>query len=615
MLDLLPVELRGEAVLGRAAAAARGARFCTGIIDAVAPYVVAVKPQVAFFEALGRDGWRALEHVCAYAREAGLLVIADAKRGDVGSTARAYAAAFLEPRDAEPPLADALTVKPVPRTRLARPVLRGVPARGRGGLPPRPHVEPGRGGAPGRVALRRPPLWRQVAELVDQWGEDLVGERGLSSVGAVVGATCRVIVGEARRDDAAAIILLPGVGAQGATPADVARAFTSGPSSALVNASRSIIYAFRDAPAGRLARRRRGRGRAPAGGRLGGGRLVTASARLPGRVKRWGLAAVAIAALALSGPVWASAPPVQAQAYVVQSSVDGRTLAARSADTPPADGQHHEAHDGARRPRPPPARPRRDGARGGGAGRRVVARPPRGPAASPSATSSIGALVPSANDAATALAIAAGAARVPRFVALMNRKARELGLSGTRYRNPHGLDEAGHVSTARDVATLLRVALRNPVIRRYAGSARATLSDGRVVVVDRQPDRRRAGDRRRQDRAHLQRRLVAGRVRAGPRRRDHRRRPRRARRGAARPRPRGPAPLRASASYRQSKVVDPRRTYAPVPVGWGLDPVRLVAPRAIVRPAPLDRPLVERVVGPAVARFPSARASASGRWS
>ncbi len=66
-------------------------RFCKGIVDAVAPYVVAVKPQVAFFEVLGDDGYIALERVSRYARDAGLLVIADAKRGDIGSTARAYA--------------------------------------------------------------------------------------------------------------------------------------------------------------------------------------------------------------------------------------------------------------------------------------------------------------------------------------------------------------------------------------------------------------------------------------------------------------------------------------------------------------------------------------------
>src|SRR5438874_1598450 len=107
--ELLPVELRGEAVLGRAEAAAACTRFCCGIIDAVGPYVVAVKPQLAFFEALGADGVRAFEQTCEYARSAGLLVIADAKRGDIGSTARAYAAAYLE---GEKPVADALTVNP-----------------------------------------------------------------------------------------------------------------------------------------------------------------------------------------------------------------------------------------------------------------------------------------------------------------------------------------------------------------------------------------------------------------------------------------------------------------------------------------------------------------------
>src|SRR3990172_2919616 len=108
-LDLLPVELSGEAGLGRASAASR---FCKGIVDAVGPYVVAVKPQSAFFEALGADGIRALEEVCDYARSTGLLVIVDAKRGDIGSTARAYATAFLEPRDGEAPLADAMTASP-----------------------------------------------------------------------------------------------------------------------------------------------------------------------------------------------------------------------------------------------------------------------------------------------------------------------------------------------------------------------------------------------------------------------------------------------------------------------------------------------------------------------
>src|SRR5919204_674013 len=91
------------------------------------------------------------------------------------------------------------------------------------------------------------PLWHEVARLVREWGEDLVGERGLSSVGVVVGATHPRAIGEARRALPQSILLLPGVGAQGATAADVARAFASGPASALLNASRSVIYAYRTA--------------------------------------------------------------------------------------------------------------------------------------------------------------------------------------------------------------------------------------------------------------------------------------------------------------------------------------------------------------------------------
>ena len=106
-----------------------------------------------------------------------------------------------------------------------------------------PHVQ-GQPTVPARLSDGRR-LWHQVAELVDEWGQDLVGERGLSSVGAVVGATYPRAVAEARKLMPRAILLLPGVGAQGGTPADVARAFTSGPASALVPVSRSVIYAFR----------------------------------------------------------------------------------------------------------------------------------------------------------------------------------------------------------------------------------------------------------------------------------------------------------------------------------------------------------------------------------
>ena len=85
------------------------------------------------------------------------------------------------------------------------------------------------------------PLWQHTAQLVNDWGAGLVGNRGLSSVGAVVGATYPRAVAQARKLMPRAVLLLPGIGAQGATPADVARAFTSRPASALVSVSRSVI--------------------------------------------------------------------------------------------------------------------------------------------------------------------------------------------------------------------------------------------------------------------------------------------------------------------------------------------------------------------------------------
>jgi orotidine-5'-phosphate decarboxylase len=238
-VDLLPVELRGEAP------AAAVERFCRGIVDAVAPYVVAVKPQLAFFEALGADGLRALEEACRYARDAGLLVIADGKRGDIGSTARAYAAAYLEPRESGPPVADALTVNPYLGEDSIEPFLQAARLYGSGVFVLVRTSNAGAADIQDLALSDGKPLWHHVARLVHEWGAGLVGERGLSCVGAVIGATMPRAVGDARRTMPQAVFLLPGVGAQGATPADVARAFTSGPASALVNASRSVIYAYR----------------------------------------------------------------------------------------------------------------------------------------------------------------------------------------------------------------------------------------------------------------------------------------------------------------------------------------------------------------------------------
>jgi orotidine-5'-phosphate decarboxylase len=243
--ELLPVELRGETYLSRGAAADACARFCRGLIDAVAPYVVGVKLQLAFFEALGADGLRAYEDVRDYARAATLLVVADAKRGDIGSTARAYADAYLESGGEGQLPVDALTINPYLGSDSVEPFLAACRRSGSGLFVVVKTSNAGSADIQDLALSDGRRVWQQVAELVNEWGAGFVGERGLSSVGAVVGATYPRAVAEARRLMPQAVLLLPGIGAQGATPADVARAFTSGPASALVPVSRAVIYAFR----------------------------------------------------------------------------------------------------------------------------------------------------------------------------------------------------------------------------------------------------------------------------------------------------------------------------------------------------------------------------------
>jgi orotidine-5'-phosphate decarboxylase len=238
--ELFPVELRGEPP------AEGAARFCRGIVDAVAPYAVGVKPQLAFFEALGAPGLAAFEEVCEYARAAGLVVLVDGKRGDIGSTARAYAAAYLEPREeGAEPVADALTVNPYLGRDSVEPYLAACRRHGRGIFCVVRTSNPGGSEIQDLTLSDGRPLWQHVASLVGEWSAEVVGERGLSSVGAVIGATHPRAVAEARKLLPQSVLLLPGLGAQGATPADVARAFTSGPASALVPVSRAVIYAFR----------------------------------------------------------------------------------------------------------------------------------------------------------------------------------------------------------------------------------------------------------------------------------------------------------------------------------------------------------------------------------
>jgi orotidine-5'-phosphate decarboxylase len=226
---------------------ARGARdFCLQVIERAAPFCVAAKPQLACFERFGAEGWAAFEDVARAASDAGLLVIADAKRGDVDATSRHYAAAFLRP-----PI-DALTVNPMLGTDAVQPFLDAAAATGAG------LFILVRTSNPGAAELEDLPLadgrpWHEaVADRVRGWGEAIPArEAGLSSIGAVVGATVPERIDRLRDLMPDQPFLLPGVGAQGGDPARLGPAFGGNIAGALVSASRSVIYADDPAAAAR----------------------------------------------------------------------------------------------------------------------------------------------------------------------------------------------------------------------------------------------------------------------------------------------------------------------------------------------------------------------------
>ncbi len=260
--ELLPVELRRRAHEvepddpARAAAWAYAELACA-VVDAVGEYACAVKPQAAFFEALGPAGFHALEKTIACARDHGIVTIADAKRGDIGSTSQAYAQAFFGGREVEdrvlPGLdADAVTVNPYFGSDGVEPFLKACDERARGifvlvrtSNPSASEVQDLTATTPDDPDPA--PVYRRVAALVDHWGAERLGECGYSSVGAVAGATDPETLAQVRAMLPRSILLVPGYGAQGAGPEDVARAFDAKGEGAIVNASRSIVFADRSA--------------------------------------------------------------------------------------------------------------------------------------------------------------------------------------------------------------------------------------------------------------------------------------------------------------------------------------------------------------------------------
>ncbi len=209
---------------------------------------MAVKPQLACFERLGEPGWRALAEVCESARRAGLLVVADGKRGDVPVTARAYAQALVG--ETETPWgpvrglgADAFTANPLlgedaieVLVEAARDAAAGVFLLVRTSNPGAARLQD--------AELGGKPMHEELAALVAERADALTGESGLSGLGAVVGATAPQHLGRLRELMPDSVFLIPGIGAQGGRPGDLGPAIAPGrPASVLVAAARSIAGA------------------------------------------------------------------------------------------------------------------------------------------------------------------------------------------------------------------------------------------------------------------------------------------------------------------------------------------------------------------------------------
>jgi orotidine-5'-phosphate decarboxylase len=240
--ESLPESIRNSCRGNRpASVAAAFSEFCRSVIDVVAPLVPAIKPQVAFFEQFGPPGLAALAEVIAYARQRELLVIVDAKRNDIGSTAEAYAAAYFG--TAAPWPADALTVSPYLGDDSLAPFIDAARKCGGGVFVLVKTSNPG-GSQFQDLACGVQRLYRHVAHAVEQSAIADVGACGYGSVGAVVGATYPEQLAELRAAMPHAWLLIPGYGSQGGAAADVAAGFDAPGLGAIVNNARGIIFAY-----------------------------------------------------------------------------------------------------------------------------------------------------------------------------------------------------------------------------------------------------------------------------------------------------------------------------------------------------------------------------------
>lgn len=246
--DFLKAHCDGE-IQDFGAAAAVIEAYNRALVDALADIVPAVKVQVAYYEMYGVPGMQAFYNTVEYASSKGLLVIADVKRNDIGATAGAYATAYLGNTELQNARArafrpDFVTVTPYLGEDGVLPFVSACRESGRGIFVLVKTSNPSSGQLQD-LMVDGQPIWRRMGKLVSEWGEGLIGKHKYSAVGAVVGATYPDQGRMLRKQLPHTFFLVPGYGAQGATAKDLAGCFDAKGGGAIVNASRSILCAWK----------------------------------------------------------------------------------------------------------------------------------------------------------------------------------------------------------------------------------------------------------------------------------------------------------------------------------------------------------------------------------
>ena len=224
--------------------------FNKTLIDATYDIIPAIKPQIAFYEMYGIPGMKAFDETCKYAKEKGMVVIADIKRGDIGSTAQGYSNAFLgrtkigEKEEAIYDV-DFVTVNPYMGTDCVKPFIEDCKKYNKGIFILVKTSNPSSGELQDLKLENGKEVYMQVAELVEKWGEELRGKFGYSSIAAVVGATYPEQLKQLRESAPHTFFLIPGYGAQGGKAEDIALGFDKDGLGGIVNASRSLMCAYK----------------------------------------------------------------------------------------------------------------------------------------------------------------------------------------------------------------------------------------------------------------------------------------------------------------------------------------------------------------------------------